>query len=280
MTDLRMPPYLPFLDGPARVAPLLKPIPPEDWLLPDTEAESWLDQKRTLMRTRRSEVFFQAEWAQDAGQIAADQVLAEFSPTSDFIQPDPDHETPLEFASSLVSDDLCVMVECDGIYHLGAATLCAPTFWSLKEKAGLPLGGLHDPVPGGDPQLAARISRVFMGLQEGIILERFNWTIQLGDERFTPSSAPMKKRLASMSSVDAALDLYFRVERQTIRKLPDGSTVLFTIRVSVDPLLPILFNPDHRNAFMASWKGTEPLLADYKGWPHYQAALSEALILS
>lgn len=31
------------------VAPQLRPIQEEDWLLPDTEADVWLDDKRKLM---------------------------------------------------------------------------------------------------------------------------------------------------------------------------------------------------------------------------------------
>lgn len=266
---MREPPFLPFLEGPAKVAPHLRPINPESWLLPDTESEAWLAQKRVLMRELRSDVFSQSDFAADAASEAAELVFDAVQ-KCDACTP---FETQLENAASLVSDDLCVMSPVHGQFVLGAASLCAPTFWRLKDKAGKPLGGLHQAVPGGDPQLASRISRIFTGLQPDMILERFNWTVQFGPERFTPDSTPMKHALAEMSPSESAKHLFQRVERQTIRKLPGSGAVLFTIRIVIDPLSPILEDDDCRAAFFGSWKSTDPALRAYKGWPHYDAAI-------
>ena len=96
---MRAPPYLPFLDGPPSIAPGLKPIAPEAWLWPDTEAAVWLAPKRELMRTRRSDVF--AAHNADAEMTeAATTVLAATGPAVG------DWSTPLEAASAMVSDDL------------------------------------------------------------------------------------------------------------------------------------------------------------------------------
>ncbi|HAQ78014.1 MAG TPA: DUF3445 domain-containing protein, partial [Hyphomonas sp.] len=47
---------------------------------------------------------------------------------------------PLEAASAMVSDDLCIMVrDAEGLWRLKAASLCTPTYWSLAEKFGKPL---------------------------------------------------------------------------------------------------------------------------------------------
>ena len=74
--------------------------------------------------------------------------------------------------------------------------------------------------------------------------------------------------------------MWFRVERQTISKLPVCGAVAFTIRVTIDPLRAALPDAAHASAFRAAWDGIDPALADYKGWPHYerlvQAALAEA----
>ena len=267
---MRTPPYLPFLSGPARVAPQMKPIDSANWLTPDSEADDWLEAKRTLMRDHRGEVFFQSE---NAGDVAADaaNMVREHIGSGDHIESG--FETELEKASALVSDDLCVMTEQNGAYCLSAVSLCAPTFWTLAEKAGQPLAGLHSPVPGGDPELAGRIQRIFQAVQPGKVLERMNWTVQLGGDRFTPSSDPMKKRLAELASKDAANDLFLRVERQTIRKLSDDRSLLFTIRVCVDQLAPVLEDKSHRKAFEEAWNHTHPDLATYKGWPHYERAV-------
>lgn len=185
--------------------------------------------------------------------------------------------TALEEAATLVSDDLCVLEEeRPGDWVFAAGVVCAPTYWSLPERIGLDLGGLHGPVPGGDPGLSSRIGRIFSGLQPGRILERFNWTVQAGDARHTPERP---------SAVGADVhSLHLRVERQTIRKLPQTRAVLFTIRSVMDPLLPILARADWRDAFEDAWIGTAPEVRGYKAWnelePLVRAACKQSAFVS
>ena len=109
------------------------------------------------------------------------------------------------------------------------------------------------------------------------MLERFNWTVQAGDARFTPSAVPLKA-LAAATPKEAALDvLHLRVERQTISKLPDSGLLLFTIRIAVDPLAAALSSPDRVYAFRQAWEGTDKALAAYKGWPAYERLVRAAL---
>lgn len=272
MTLVRRPPYLPFLSGPLSLAPGLKPIDPETWLTPDTEAHV-LEEKRALMKARRDEVF-----ASTLGERAMDEAA---SLVIGGREPSPqDFETSLERAAALQSDDLCLLArDQDGLWRLRAASLCAPTFWRLSEKIGEPLSGLHNPVPGANPGMVGRIHRMFDALRTDQVLERFNWTVQPGPERFTPDQAPFKAKAAEMPEEGALDALWFRVERQTIRKTPAG-TMIFTIRVAIDPLREALPDAAHTEAFRLAWDGIDPGLADYKGWPHYQrlvrAALAEA----
>ncbi len=273
---MRQPPYLPFLAGPLSLAPGLKPIAPETWLDPDTEAEAWLAEKRALMGARRGQVFASAPGSETAMREGEEAVLAA-APGA----PEGGWQTPLERAASAVSDDLCLLMrDAEGFWRLTAASLCAPTFWRLDEKIGQPLSGLHDPVPGANPGMVGRIHRMFDALRPGQVLERFNWTVQPGTERFTPSQAAFKVRAAELPEAGALDRLWLRVERQTISKLPETGAVIFTIRVAIDPLRAALAGEGHGEAFRAAWTGIDPVLAEYKGWPHYQrlvmAALAEA----
>lgn len=268
---MRAPPYLPYLDGPPGLAPGLKPIAPEAWLLPDTEAAEWLEPKRALMRTRRDDVF--AARDADAEMAETAEIIRGHAGPGQGVWP-----TPLEAAAATVSDDLCLMIRgTDGLWRLQAASLCAPTYWSLAGKFGKPLAGLHAPVPEGDPGLAQRIARIFDGLQPGRVLERFNWTVQTGAERFTPSAAPLKALATAMPQAEALDSLCLRVERQTIRKLPATGAVLFTIRIVIDPLRAALPTADHVAAFATAWRGIAPDMGDYKGWPIYDRLVRAAL---
>ncbi len=272
MTPVRRPPYLPFLSGPLSLAPGLKPIELESWLAPDTEAHV-LEDKRLLMRSHRPDV------------LALDLPERELAPVAELVL---GGRAPaagrwlsvLEAAAATVSDDICVLMrDADGVWRLRAASLCAPTFWRLSEKIGEPLSGLHNPVPGANPGMVGRIHRMFDALRTDQVLERFNWTVQPGPDRFTPDQAPFKAKAAQLPEEGALDALWLRVERQTIRKMQSGA-MIFTIRVAIDPLRAALPDAAHAEAFRAAWDGIEPALAEYKGWPHYQrlvrAALAEA----
>ena len=241
------------MTGPPDIVPALKPIAEHEWLLPDTEADDWLLEKRLLMAEALEDVM-QGE----LDGAAARETLSLVGEATGFTS-DEDWGGALGTAAALVSDDLC-LVELDeeGDWVLSAGVVVAPTFWRLEDQIGLGLGGLHTPVPGGNPELAKRIGRVFDGLKPDTVLERFNWTVQAGRERFTP-------RRPSAAEAEPE-DLCLRVERQTIRKLPETSAVCFTIRVAVDPLLPILADADMRETFEDAWIGARSDVRAYKGW--------------
>ncbi len=268
----RRPPYLPFLEGAASLRPGLKPIQEANWLTPDSEAD-WLAQKHELMRIRRADVYADLGGAEGkaAAAEAAALVLSASGRAGD------DWPTPLEVAAASVSDDLCVMQRRDAGWCLQTASLCAPSFWRLSEMIGKPLSGLHDPVPGANDSLVSRINRMFDALQPGIILQRFNWTIQAGGQRFTPYSQPLKARIPDIKPANALSALHLRVERQTIRKLPETGTLLFTIRVCIDPLKAVLNTADNIEALQSAWQNTDAELAAYKGWPVYAPLLMAAL---
>jgi len=187
-------------------------------------------------------------------------------------------KSELEDAASYVSDDLCIMEQDEsGAWCLTAASLCAPTYWSLQKNIGLPLGGLHQVVPGGDPELASRIDRIFSGMRTDQIFQRYNWTVQVGNERFTPSSEPLKTAAAAMTKEDALRQLHLRVERQTIRKLPATGAVLFTIRICLDPLEAVLAVPGAGEALAHAWSSAHPNVAGYKGWQVYDRLIEYVL---
>jgi hypothetical protein len=183
--------------------------------------------------------------------------------------PNQNMPTALEEAASLVSDDLCILEAArPNDWRLIAGALCAPTYWTLPERIGLDLGALHSPVPGGDPELAARVGRIFSGLKPDVVLERFNWTVQASDKRHTPDRpSALNKQIE---------DLHLRVERQTIRKLPQTRAIVFTIRISVDPLLPILADGDTRDAFEDAWLGASATIRRYKHWAELETLVAKA----
>lgn len=253
----RAPPFFPFQAGAPRFGPALNPIDPETWLTPDTEAHV-IDWKQALLD--QPELTYRClpqgrEAAREAAQAVGKALHCETGGS-------------LIAASRRVSDDLVVMTpDLEGQWRCTALTLTAPTFFSIAEVIGRDVAALHGPVPQA-AQLSARISRVFSGLSVGLVLERFNWTLQYGADRFTPDSRPLKQRAATCDPKTDWTQLFLRVERQTIIKLEATGAILFTIRVCLDPVVAL--RVEDRPALAKAWRalGQEGRL--YKGWAAYE----------
>ena len=143
---------------------------------------------------------------------------------------------PLELASLLVQEDLIIMKQTEEDYHLESASLCAPTRWSLKDKFRESLSKIHKEVPGYEQKIGKRVDSIFSNLPDDKIFERFNWSIFDSPELFQPINS---KTLVEIRDLRPQ-ELFIRVERQTIRRLEQSKSVLFTVRVHVDPITAIL----------------------------------------
>ncbi len=250
---------LPFEQGPPRFDVGLAPIEPQAWLLPDDQA-LWVVPKNQLMDSESDAVFTSVTGSMP-GQIEAAQLVA--TACGQIIDAG---EPPLFAASRLVSDDLVLMEMRDGAWINTALCLCSPTFFSAHDAIGKSLFSLHRPVPGGDPDLGGRISRVFSLLRDELVLERYNWTVQWSDARYTPDGRPLREAAAAAALVEANDALHLRVERQTIRRLPRTGAVLFTIRIRLFKLADLLSDRALATAFEQAWTGARPEVRGYKKW--------------
>ena len=272
------PPHLPFMSGAPDFVVGLRPIPQSAWISPDPEAAS-LSSKRALLSTRRAEVYAAAS---DGGaynlELEVEHMVASERPDSAPL----DDASPLVRAASLTSDDLVVMARADTSWRAVSLVLCSPTFFSAADAIGKDTIGVHAPVPdrlgpGGAQALGARIARVFEGLRPEHVLERFNWTVQAGPERFTPDGAPLRARAAATPEEDALDVVRLRVERQTIRRVPNADAVLFTIRISLDPLRTVFQSEGARDAFAVAWRDAPEHVRAYKKWAPYERLVAAAL---
>lgn len=248
----------------------LRPIPLEAWFEGGEDRMVIFDRKQAVMESASH-----LAWAEMPGsrpgqlealrlvQAAVDAVLIE--------APWPGG---LHAAALLVSDDLCLMEKRDGEWTLTAASLCAPTFFSAAEAVGKPLSGLHAPVPGFGEKLLHRVSRIFDALAPDVIVERRNWTLLNSGELFLPESAPVRARIPELTLETAGRELHVRVERQTLRRLPETGGALFTIRVWRWPLEVLAQEPARLAAFAEAWAKATPEFRDYKKLHLYDELLA------
>ena len=184
---------------------------------------------------------------------------------------------PLYAASRTVADDLVLVEKADGHWRVSAISLSAPTFFTAGEVLGKSLAQIHGPVNGFNDRFLVRLVRIFDGLRPGLILQRRNWSVVNSSEPFTPFSAPVRARIGEIATADAGHALFTRVERQTVRRLPQTGGVLFTIRVSLTPFQVLSESPEQLAAFARAWRAAAPEFAAYKGF-HLYAELVEGFL--
>ncbi|MDA3039182.1 MAG: DUF3445 domain-containing protein, partial [Actinomycetota bacterium] len=134
----------------------------------------------------------------------------------------------------LVREDLCVHLERDGHPVLVAGSVCFPTRWTLAEKIGRPLDLVHAPVPGYADELALKVRQFMTRIRPGPGVWRRNWSIMPTGRLSLPGHHD-----EYLPATNAPDQLYYRTERQTLRRLPTTAAVIFTIAIDVTPL-PLL----------------------------------------
>lgn len=282
--DDSVPRYMPHLAGHELLSMGLRPLNPRYWI----ETDSSLSQRHhhTLeMRQQHGDEVFAALPTSLTAQRELLSLLCEHlrqehagayrceaggitSTAGGFHvnlpQNDPE---PLWRASLLIADDLAIMQPSSAGYRLTAASLASPSHWRLKDKLGLPMRAVHAPIPGLQAHLAPRIDRFFTGLRPERPVARFNWALQADPGLFHGS--------ARDTAVGRDACLYYRVERQTLRRLPESDAIVFSIRVFLHPLTALSAVPGALEALLAAVDAAPPALAIYKGFPFLRDALEQ-----
>lgn len=246
--------HAPYADAPTDFAIGLSPIEEAHWFEggePDPAAR-----KDALFAACREVV-----WGELEGSRPAQAEVLALVEQATGSRGDPDLP-PLYAASRLVCDDLCLMERRDGEWTLTAVSLSAGTFFTAREALGLGLTGLHVPVPGFADRLLTRVARIFEGLRPDLILQRRNWTVVNTGELHTPDPAPIRARIPAIE--DPAAELFIRVERQTLRRMPQTGAALFTIRVWTHPLGDLRADPERLAAFAHAWRTAPEDFRAYK----------------
>ena len=225
------------VDAP-RPLPGIGPLDLADWLLVDEAFGAQMAERARLLRGRRDEVLAVTEEGQAAAEELLQFVLNWLSQygrsyrigAKEVLRPDGetvaiDRLDPMGTLGHLVQEDLCLLQKIGHEHVLVAAVLCFPASWRLADKIGRPLVAIHDPVPSYDAGIAARVQRLFDGVQTDRPLWRFNALSYADADLFQPD------RRISDYAADSGREAfpYLRSERQCVLRLPETRACVFSI---------------------------------------------------
>lgn len=281
-----MPDYAPYRGGPFRLSMGLERLALDDWIEPDDTFASQLREKERLLSERHQQVFAVLPQA-TAGSAETLALLAEHLParfpqlyrrsgatlenlvTGQCWDVRNKDLHPLDLAGRLVQEDLCLMQRQPDtrVYHLVGASLCFPTRWKLADKIGRPLNAIHAPIPGYAEQLAVSMDRFFDRLHVDKPVWRLNWSVMDDQTLFQPGGHGRTGVNPAVTVRNAGDTLWLRMERQTLRRMPASSDVLFTIRVHVWPLSRLVQRPERAAQLAAAIRALPEPLRRYKSLP-------------
>jgi len=219
--------------------PSMQPVRPGEWLRQDDAFAAQLAEKARLIAEMPEKVMSVMPEAEDAASELLTVVMAELAlrplyrmEGEGVRRPDNrlvaiDTRTPMRTLSQLVQEDFCILQKQGDEHILTAALLCFPSAWTLSEKIGKPLTSIHVPVPSYDAGIAARVQRLFDGVQPGRPVWRANLLRYDLPDLYQPHTDANPRPVGSPSS------LFERSERQTVLRLPGTGAVVFSIHTTM-----------------------------------------------
>jgi hypothetical protein len=230
------------------------------WLEFGEDARSLLDEKTRLITEHRDDVLA----IRPGSELACAELLEEVTDNLRIYHPNENVDVgavtdPLIAASLIVTEDLCIMASSLGQWRLEAACVCFPSRWQLSDKIGTTLDEIHGPVAGYDQRLAGPTRKYFDRISTAGNW-RLNWTLLDDSSLYQPRTS----REATSLDPD---QWWFRVERQTLRRLARSGAVVFTIRTYQALARDLVANVDGFAANVQEVLVSAPAATiDYKGW--------------
>lgn len=262
--------YPPPSDGkPFRLIMGLRELDLVTWFESGADVEGQLSERNVLIDSRRDVVFqilpgYESELQEFISMIIAnlneyhseyaiDGDLITHIPTSRTVDISADH--PLLQLGRVVCEDICLMSKIEGEWVLVAGIVVFPSRWDLRTKIGKNIDAIHAPVPGYGSALQPYMSSTFEKIKAGRPVWRRNWSLHSTADLHQPTN---------IHRDTTPENYWWRTERQTLTRLGEKDSLLFTIRNRAEPLAWIKNDLESASAFAETLRSMSPETLDYK----------------
>lgn len=231
-------PVMAWMDPRTARLPGVQPVTDDSWLVVDEAFAAQMGERDRLIAELPALVHGLQEAARPAAEELYAAVLDKLARTAGYrvgagvvCRPDGvevalDPGQPLLTLGRLVQEDLCLMQKQGDEHVLTGAVLCFPASWTLAEKLGRAMVGIHRPVVQYGEDLAKRVQRMFDMIRPEQPLWRMNHNIYAAPDLFHP-------RREDDPRTDRRDGSFMRSERQCLLRLPQTQAVVFSIHTYV-----------------------------------------------
>lgn len=285
-------PYFPPEGGKHRLSLGLKVLAEADWIEISDEYQAELAEKGRLVRDHRTAIYqalqdsepFQRELIRFLMNHLAEHHPDRFRPDADGLHNlitgetvEIDEDASLLAATRLVQEDMTILRPSPEGFRLVAGLVAFPTRWDLSTKLGKVLREIHGPVPGYDDKLAKPMDRLFAGMTDERLLWRANFSLLDDPALFQPGGHFKTGAGAGLTTGSVGEALWFRVERQTLRRLPGSESIVFTVRIHQAMLKDVANTPARAADLLSATREMTEDMKRYKSIPGFEKALTEWL---
>jgi hypothetical protein len=218
-----------------RPLPGIQPLRSNEWLCIDDAFAAQMALRDKLIAERFDDVHQMLPEASEAAAECLDKIVGCLTSnpsyevgTDTILRPDGvdisiDRMLPLRTIGRLIQEDVCLMQPGKDGHVLIGAVLCFPASWTLSEKIGRALPGIHKPIESYDANLGKRVQRLFNVLRVDRPLWRANVLLYEKPDLFAPRSE------SDDAPHTTAQGRFLRSERQVLLRLPETGAIVFSI---------------------------------------------------
>ena len=276
----------------------LQPISPSDWLLIDDNYEAFMRAKRAQLSLAPDRFYKTLPGSLAAQRELRSAVVAHlleehrglFSQSGGILTCDTGSRSwdlndeslePLWQLSDFVQEDFMLHEEIDGRQTITAASNAYSSSGRLVASVGHDVRWAHEPIPDLTALHGSRIDRILASVHEDAPCARFNWlltplaSIFFPDDPHAANKAALRSVCAQLANEPALAPslLHIRVERQTLRRLPETRAVAFSLHTYSDPLSTLVTDPDAVDALLALLRSYSPARLQYTEMDAVHAAV-------
>ena len=183
----------------------------------------------------------------------------------------------IEAAVKIQEDVVLLDGDPESNHPIIAGVVCFPSGWTIAEKIGQTIDTVHEPVPDYREVMSRATNQLLQRIKPERPVWRTNWGVRAsGQLDQSPKHLDdINQAATSITTQNSGSRCYFRVERQTLSRLPETGSILFTIHTHQCTLAEL--DADQRRILLGVIQTCPAATAKYKGFDTFADKICDFL---